>query len=234
MYLLKIYDSFSLFTISLIYILYQNFEKTTVIKPFSTRPYSASRYVVCEKFIGAKTSILDYLKQFLDKYLEFIKEGKDVPYVLPTSEITKSEEFSSPFFQINSKITEERIDALGEIYHFLKNENIMKYDKMDIKMHCLTLWQIPVLKFDETKITVSGRFYSELVEKFKENLLGLYTIPKIIVFTSTKTHFLEFNKDYEDESNRFYNFGGIATLFTQIEDFFNSKNKDINITDSIS
>ena len=89
------------------------------------------------------------------------------------------------------------------------------------------------IRFDETIIIVSGRLYSELVEKFKENLLGLYTIPKIIVFTSTKTSFLEFNKDYENESNNFYNFGGIATSFTQIEDFFKSKNKDINITESI-
>ena len=89
------------------------------------------------------------------------------------------------------------------------------------------------IKFDETIIIVSGRLYSELVEKLKENLLGLYTIPKIIVFTSTKTSFLEFNKDYENETNNFYNFGGIATSFTQIEDFFISKNKDINITDSI-
>ncbi len=151
-FILKIYDSFSLFTISLIYILYQNFEKITVIKPFSTRPYSASRYVVCEKFIDSKTSILDYLKQFLDKYLEFIKDGKDIPYVLPTSEITKSEEFSSLFLEINSQITEGRIDALGEISHFLKNENIMNYDKMDIKMRCLTLWQIPVMEFDESKL----------------------------------------------------------------------------------
>ena len=89
------------------------------------------------------------------------------------------------------------------------------------------------IRFDETIIIVSGRLYSELVEKFKENLLGLYTIPKIIVFTSSRADFLEFNKDYENETNNFYNFGGIATSFTQIEDFFNSKNKDINITDSI-
>ena len=81
------------------------------------------------------------------------------------------------------------------------------------------------IKFDETIIIVSGRLYSEFVGKFKENLLGIYTIPKIIVFTSTKTHFLEFNKDYENESNRFYNFGGVATSFTQIEDFFKLKNK---------
>ena len=90
------------------------------------------------------------------------------------------------------------------------------------------------IKFDETIIIVSGRLYSEFVAKFKENLLGLYIIPKIIVFTSTKTHFLEFNKDYENGTNNFYNFGGIATSFTQIEDFFKSKNKDITITDSIS
>ena len=89
------------------------------------------------------------------------------------------------------------------------------------------------IRFDETIIIVSGRLYSELVEKFKENLLGLYTIPKIIVFTSSRADFLEFNKDYENESNNFYNFGGIATSIIQIEDFFNSKNKDINITDSI-
>ena len=75
------------------------------------------------------------------------------------------------------------------------------------------------IRFDETIIIVSGRLYAELVEKFKENLLEIYTIPKIIVFTSTKTHFLEFNEDYENETNNFYNFGGIATSFTQIEDF---------------
>ena len=52
-FVIKIYDSFSLFTVSLIYILYKAFEKITVIKPFSTRPYSSSRYIVCEKFKDA-------------------------------------------------------------------------------------------------------------------------------------------------------------------------------------
>ena len=89
------------------------------------------------------------------------------------------------------------------------------------------------IRFYEIIIIVSGRLYSELVEKFKENLLEIFTIPKIIVFTSSRANFLEFNKDYENGSNNFYNFGGIATSFTQIEDFFISKNKDINITDSI-
>ena len=102
-------------------------------------------------------------------------------------------------------------------------ESLRTYKNIDEAMS-----DLKEIRFDETIIIVSGRLYSELVEKFKENLLGLYTIPKIIVFTSTKTSFLEFNKDYENESNNFYNFGGIATSFTQIEDFFKSKNNDIN------
>ena len=85
--------------------------------------------------------------------------------------------------------------------------------------------ELKKIRFDETIIIVSGRLYFELVEKFKENLLEIYTIPKIIVFTTSK--FIEFNKDYENENNRFYNFGGIATTFTKIVDFFNSKNKNI-------
>ena len=83
------------------------------------------------------------------------------------------------------------------------------------------------IRFDETIIIVSGRLYSELVEKFKENLLEINTIPKIIVFTSSRSKFIEFNQDYENENNRFYNFGGIASSFKQIEDFFKSKNENI-------
>ena len=83
------------------------------------------------------------------------------------------------------------------------------------------------IRFDETIVIVSGRLYAEFVEKFKEHLLEIYAIPKIIVFTSSKSKFIEFNKDYENENNKFYNFGGIAIAFKQIVDFFNSENKNI-------
>ena len=91
-----------------------------------------------------------------------------------------------------------------------------------------TIIYLKEIKFDETIIIVSGRLYEELVEKFKENLLEIYTIPKIIVFTSSKSKFIEFNKDYENEANNFYNFGGIAISFKKIEDFLKAENKNNN------
>ena len=77
------------------------------------------------------------------------------------------------------------------------------------------------IRFDETIIIVSGKLFSELVEKINENLLGLYTILKIIVFRNTRASYLELKKVYENKTNNFYNFGGIAISFSRIGNFFN-------------
>lgn len=75
-FVLKIYDMFTNFTVSLIYILYNQFENLTIIKPFSTRPHSASRFIVCQKLIESKPPILQYLYEFYDRYLNLLNEGQ--------------------------------------------------------------------------------------------------------------------------------------------------------------
>ena len=85
------------------------------------------------------------------------------------------------------------------------------------------LYYIKHIKFEETKIIVSGKFYFELVKIFKEHLIKMHIAPKIIVFTLNKQKFLEYNKDYLESKNKFYNFGGIATKFEEIEDFLNNE-----------
>ena len=80
------------------------------------------------------------------------------------------------------------------------------------------------IKFEETKVIISGRLYPELVEKFKENIKNMRFSPKIIVFTKDQDKFIQNNKDFKNEKNKFYSFGGIATEFKQIEDFLNSQN----------
>ena len=84
------------------------------------------------------------------------------------------------------------------------------------------------IKFDETKVIVSGRLYAELVEKFKKNIKEMYITPKIIVFTGSREKFIEFNKNYESQDNKFYSFGGIAVYFKQILSFLNADNGSKN------
>ena len=77
------------------------------------------------------------------------------------------------------------------------------------------------IKFVETKVIVSGKLYSELIEKFKKNILDMCIAPKIIVFTKYYR-----KKEFENEKNIFYKFGGVAIIFDEIRNFLKS---DINI-----
>lgn len=77
--------------------------------------------------------------------------------------------------------------------------------------------------FLETKVIVSGRLYLDFVTSFKENLINMRIAPKIIIFTSNVDRFLERNKEYNNIDKTFYNSGGIATIYDEIENFFKSK-----------
>ena len=68
------------------------------------------------------------------------------------------------------------------------------------------------IKFESTKIIISGKFYVNFIKKFVDNLNTIFVIPKIIIFTRNKERFVKFNKDNKDIINHpFFNFGGIRT-----------------------
>ena len=83
--------------------------------------------------------------------------------------------------------------------------------------------QLKYLEFQETKVIISGSFFSEFIKSFKENILKMYIAPKIIVFTKNKENFVKENKDYSSNENVFYTFGGIATSFNEIKEFLKEK-----------
>ena len=84
--------------------------------------------------------------------------------------------------------------------------------------------------FDDTKIIVSGRLFSEFINTFKANINDICFIPKIIIFTGNEERFLGYNQDYEKTENKFYTFGGIATIIDEVKDFLKKENT-ININD---
>ena len=88
--------------------------------------------------------------------------------------------------------------------------------------------QLKYIEFQETKIVISDSLYSGLIKSFKENILEMYIAPKIIIFTKNKDNFIKENKDYKDDKNTFYTFGGIATTIEEVKEFLiNKKTKEI-------
>ena len=82
---------------------------------------------------------------------------------------------------------------------------------------------IKSIRFEETKIIVSGSLFSELINIFKANIKDICFVPQIIVFTRKRKKFFEYNPDYEKIGNKFYTSGGIATKIGRIKNFLNKK-----------
>ena len=104
---------------------------------------------------------------------------------------------------------EENTVYLNELreYHNLKiKDEGMKYIKS--------------IEFEETNIIITGKLYTNFIQKFKEELKDIYIIPKIIIFTKNINDFLKNNYEYKNYiNNSFYNSGGIKILFKDIKDF---------------
>ena len=76
--------------------------------------------------------------------------------------------------------------------------------------------------FQETKIIVSGRLFSELVINFKENISDMYFVPNILIFTSHINGSMN-NEEYRNDDNIFYKSGGITTTFDGVKKFLENK-----------
>ena len=86
------------------------------------------------------------------------------------------------------------------------------------------------IQFKETKIIISGSYYKEFINKFKERLTDIYFAPKIIVFTGNCQKFFTYNKEYNNKENIFYTFGGVVDKFEGIIQFLKGENQiDKNI-----
>ena len=86
------------------------------------------------------------------------------------------------------------------------------------------------IQFKETKIIISGSYYKEFINKFKERLTDIYFAPKIIVFTGNCQKFFTYNKEYKNKENIFYSFGGVVDKFEGIIQFLKGENQiDKNI-----
>lgn len=85
----KIFDIFHPFTVGLVYILYQNFEKFAIIKPYTSRPANSERYVIGINLLERRPKIIDYLFNIN----QMINEKKNVTSVVNVDILKGDEKF---------------------------------------------------------------------------------------------------------------------------------------------
>jgi len=77
-FILKIFDTFTTFTIKIIYFLTTRFKEVRLTKPFTSRPANSEKYLVCTGFIGIEDEDLENLYAVLDDWYILKSQSKQV------------------------------------------------------------------------------------------------------------------------------------------------------------
>lgn len=157
-FVIKIYEMYTSFTISILYLLYSCFSKFSIVKPHSSNPITASRYIICQGFKDSVREIaLRYLYEFWDDSLKLSLQGKEFLCIFSSiSSMSKDPSFKEYVYSSNISYDEKRINSFKILDSLLDSSKGIKYDKMRLKKHCLDAWGIPVNYYDESKVIKDG------------------------------------------------------------------------------
>ena len=113
--------------------------------------------------------------------------------------------------------TDENMKNNNDLKNISNSLNFQSFKQVDKAIE-----HLKSIKFQETYIIIRDKIFSELIKYFKENLELIYVIPKIIIFSTDKKNFIENNKEFQNEENKFFQNGGIKTDFNEIKNIISS------------
>lgn len=144
-FVLKIFESFTLPTVKLLYILSSFYTEVYIYKPYYSRPSDSERYVICKEFKYDQKNdkiLLNKRIKSLENVLEKMNTLKFVLDIYPELEIPNS--FLNQIKFINIKIANSQQIIINEIIKYIKENNYFgdKYHLFRDKQIEATKWWV--------------------------------------------------------------------------------------------
>ena len=123
-FVLKVFETFTIPSLKLIYLLSSFYKNTYIYKPFYSRPYNSEKYIICKDFQLDQVKDADQLKTKI-KTLETVLAGMDtnkfVYDIFPTLKLP--DEYLYKMKLINIKIANTQQIMINEIVKYIKENN---------------------------------------------------------------------------------------------------------------
>jgi len=121
-FILKIYDTFTLPTLKLIYILTSCYKTNYIYKPFFSRPTQSDKYVICKDFIYDRDNkILSDNIKLLEYILSNIKPDSYIYDMFP--KLILPQTFLNQFKFINTRHANSQQIMINDIITYIKDNN---------------------------------------------------------------------------------------------------------------
>ncbi|XP_013165128.1 PREDICTED: cap-specific mRNA (nucleoside-2'-O-)-methyltransferase 1-like [Papilio xuthus] len=142
-FVVKLFDVFTQFSVSLIYIMYRCFEKVSIHKPVTSRPANSERYLVCKWKKSGTESVEQHLFSVNSMLWRELDKEKDITSLVPLSVLQEDTEFFEYIYKSNCMLGENQIENLLKIAAFSKDKNLVENSQATMRSECLKLWQLP-------------------------------------------------------------------------------------------
>lgn len=119
MFVCHICETLTRFSVGLLYIFHQLFDKLTIVKPVMSQLFSSQRFLVCKGFHGDKKVYEAYLEKVLDQLskLDHEKSGLDVVEIVPM-QLLYSEQFYSFVKKINEQHAHVQLQNIVQLENY--------------------------------------------------------------------------------------------------------------------
>jgi hypothetical protein len=121
-FILKVYDTFTRFSLDLLFLLSNLYDQVSIIKPNTSRFANSEKYIVCKGFRNNNT--LDIVKQFY-KILQHSE-----PIVGSLFDFELAYLFTNKIEEFNAILGQQQIDTIVSTIYLIDNNN-NKYDKIE-------------------------------------------------------------------------------------------------------
>jgi hypothetical protein len=166
--ILEFYDSFTITTLKMLYIISSFYEEVFVYKPFASRNSDVDRYLILKNFKSNKK--LDNIISALESAVKLMDTNKFVVDIYPELIIPK--EFMGLFRFINIKLVNNQQIMVNDIITYIKENNYFgdKYHSYRDKQIESTQWWVnnfypPSVSIYEKNKEELGKLYKTIQEK---------------------------------------------------------------------
>lgn len=193
----KMFDTYTRFTVGLLYLMYRCFEKFTILKPRTSRPANSERYVI---FYGKRNNkYVNIIRKHLRHIVECLFynrlhkiEDEDIIEIISLESIKSDTGFANFITECNNRIGTKQITSLLKLGIFYYNRNLVEKKQSALRTECLKQWRVP----DRTKESFTTYSIQDLLMEACSKPEFLYVQPRNIDSLEDLTKILEEPSDW--------------------------------------
>lgn len=156
----KLFNTFTSFTVGLIYLMYQCFERITIVKPAGSRPINSERYLVGISMKGDAIVVSKHLEGISKSMLAMKDSETDIIELVSHDVLTADKSFFNYIYASNNDISQEQMAAMREMRPYRDDKDLVHPLQPAYRLRCLKLWNLPA-EIDQSPLKNCAEYFKE-------------------------------------------------------------------------